>query len=123
MTTLAHKIPLELVSKILLMRPTHPTAKIIKDYAKWRIEDQTCYCNDEEDAEEVINAYSNGEDMTELLDKHGMLSWDDGMMGYGDQNYTPHHKELLGWYNNYIKRQDDTGEEEILWKGNPNPLK
>ena len=30
-TSLAHKIPMELVSKILLMRPIHPVAKIIKE--------------------------------------------------------------------------------------------
>ncbi len=32
-TSVAHKIPMEVVSKILLMRPTHPTALIIK--AMW----------------------------------------------------------------------------------------
>jgi len=30
-TSVAHKIPMEVVSKILLMRPTHPTALIIKE--------------------------------------------------------------------------------------------
>ena len=33
-TTLAHQIPMELVSKILLMRPTHPNAVLIKAVVK-----------------------------------------------------------------------------------------
>jgi hypothetical protein len=37
--TLAHQIPMELISKILIMRPTHPTAKLIVEFREWILND------------------------------------------------------------------------------------
>lgn len=39
--SLAHQIPMELINKILIMRPTHPSAKCIDFYARWVLLDAT----------------------------------------------------------------------------------
>jgi len=109
MTTLAHKIPMEVVSKILLMRPTHPTAKLIKDYAEYHITSQFDMVDaDDGVIDDICDRYHSGKDISEEeYHNVGIFTWDYLIMSQCSYEIKPWDKEAIDPYNDEIKTQKE----------------
>ena len=115
--TLAHQIPEFIAEKIMIMKLTlnpHPTAKLIKEYARYLIWSQV-WEEDNNLTQKTTDDYFNGLiSDEELCDKHNVLSWD--ALREDEIAIQPHHEESICWFNVYKYSKD-------LKEKNPNPPK
>ena len=104
--TLAHQIPEFIAEKIMLMKLTlnpHPTAKIIKEYARYFLWSQFCCISEEDEIDEYKRRYNNGEELDDELEKLDIYTWDKSI-GMNYFKTAPHQADETNFYNKYINR-------------------